>query len=234
MRANASRAAWCSRACSATRSAGVWPSAKADRTVPAGRIGEHEVHTGAQAGNAQVSGAHAADAIGRRSCIPTSMAGVGHRMGLDRQVGDADVGNAWAQPAGTAKRTQLAAPFAVLVADQPGRSVSHPNGGFCGQAHPAGRLPSNLRAPHRPGSDDAMPEALPSTADQPSTTTLRRRGQPCGGPGRPPQDNPETRRGAAGALGKVSGGQPPSDLRCREHAHVVFAEVRGNLRRTAS
>ena len=27
--------------------------------------------------------------------------------------------------------------------------------------------------------------------------------------------------------GKVSGGQPPSDLRCREHAHVVFAEVRG-------
>jgi len=45
---------------------------------------------------------------------------VGHRAGLDHQVGDTGGGHGRVQSAGGAQRTQLVAQFAALVTDQPG------------------------------------------------------------------------------------------------------------------
>lgn len=81
-------------------------------------VGEHQVRPGCPVREGpDLRGPHRRGHRQAQQVSPGGVAGVGHRAGLDRQVGKADGRDGRVQPAGGAQRAQLAAQFAAFVAD---------------------------------------------------------------------------------------------------------------------
>lgn len=139
---------------------------ESDWAIPAGRLGEHEVHPCRPAGEGPEfwcpRGGCSRDA---QQITPGGVAGVGHSVRFDDEISYGSSSNAWLQPAGLGERPQLAAQFALGVADQPrrkraiwlgtGAAIEHDLLAAIADKQPRRRVTGRI---HRPHAEQRQPQ----------------------------------------------------------------------------
>jgi hypothetical protein len=111
---------------------------EADRPVPAGRVGEHEIRSGGPGGEQpELRCPHRRRRREAQQVAPRRVTGMDYRMRLDHQVGDGGGRRGRLDPVDGGQHAQLSPQLAAFVADQPG-------------CQRAGRLGSRAAVDHDP------------------------------------------------------------------------------------